>query len=83
MEMLISLSVTLKFKKLSFLRASGRIATNVLGICEVCEALAEQIWASVSEPHILLLSECDGTEAKRRVHGAPSYLNLRDPVCLK
>jgi len=39
------------------------ISFNVLGICEVCR---RQIWASDSEPHIHLLSECDSTEATVR-----------------
>ena len=35
------------------------------------------------KPDTCLLSECDGTEARNRESTEITYLNLRDPVCLK
>ena len=40
------------------------MSPNVLRICEVCGAMAEQIWASVSEPHILPLHDPDRGEER-------------------
>ena len=59
------------------------ILDNGLGICEVC-ALG-QIWANSSKLHILLLSDCGSTEAKRRVRldGENLYVLMEIPPLLE
>ena len=57
------------------MRRGGGMSYNVLGICEVCGVIAEQIWASVSESHILLLCAANASERSVKIAKQSSYIN--------